>query len=70
VLADCLERIRASGRLAIFAQDDPDFPPEDVPAFMDANRFTFAIEGTPDSWRDITYVAARRVDVPIPARSV
>jgi 2-phosphosulfolactate phosphatase len=70
VLADCLERIRASGRLAIFAQDDPDFPPEDVPAFMDANRFDFAIAGTREQWHDITYIATHRVDVPIPARSV
>lgn len=63
VLAECLARIRGSGRLDVFAKGYPDFPPDDVPAFMAADRFAFAIEGTRARWRDIMYIDARRTDM-------
>ncbi len=63
VLAAGVARLREIGRLGIFEQGWPDFPPEDVPAFLATDRFAFAMEGTREYWHDIEYVALRRVEV-------
>ncbi len=62
-LADGIGRLRASGRFQIFEMGDPDFPPEDVSAFLAVDRFSFAISGVREQWQDITYIGASRVDV-------
>ena len=62
VLAAGVQRLRDSGRLEIFARGYPDFPPEDVPAFLAADRFAFAMQGAREEWNGITFINARRVD--------
>jgi 2-phosphosulfolactate phosphatase len=59
---DGVHRLRASGRLNMFGEGETDFPPEDVPAFMAVDRFSFAMEGTRREWQDIPYVEVSRVD--------
>jgi hypothetical protein len=54
-------RLHALGRFDIFAMGYPDFPPEDVPAVLAANRFGFALEGKRERWKDIEYVSVRQV---------
>jgi len=61
-LAVGLSRLRATGRLSVFAQGWPDFPPDDVPAFLAADRFAFAMEGTRQRTHDVEYVSLRRVE--------
>lgn len=65
VLAASIERLRTIGRLGVFEHGWPDFPAADVPAFLAVDRFTFAMEGTRERWRDVEYVSLRRVDVPL-----
>lgn len=62
VLAEGVARLRAGGRLSIFTRGYPDFPPEDVPAVLAEDRFAFAMRGSREQWRDVTYVRAERVD--------
>lgn len=62
VLADGLQRLRDSGRLEVFQQGFPDFPPEDIPAFLAADRFAFAMQGTRQQWNGITYIDTLRVE--------
>jgi 2-phosphosulfolactate phosphatase len=62
VLAEGVARLRAGGRLGIFTRGYPDFPPEDVPAVLAVDRFTFAMRGAREQWHDVTYVRAARVD--------
>jgi 2-phosphosulfolactate phosphatase len=62
VLADGITRLRTSGRLGIFARGYPDFPPEDVPAVLDVDRFAFAMRGAREQSHGVTYVRAERVD--------
>jgi hypothetical protein len=62
-LAQGVARLRACGRLSVFERSYPDFPADDAPAFMAADRFAFAMSGIREHWRDIEYVAARRVDI-------
>jgi 2-phosphosulfolactate phosphatase len=64
VLAAGIARLHAIGRLRVFAVGYPDFPPEDVPAFLASDRYSFAMVGRRERWRDIDFVAVRRVDVP------
>ena len=64
VLEAGVQRLRASGRLEVFAQGYPDFPPEDVPAFLAADRFAFAMQGAREEWNGITFINTRRVDGP------
>ncbi|HEY7127581.1 MAG TPA: 2-phosphosulfolactate phosphatase [Ktedonobacterales bacterium] len=64
VLANGLERLRASGRLGIFERGYPDFPADDVPAFLAADRFSFAMVGQRERWNEIEYIAVQRVDIP------
>lgn len=61
VLAAGLARLRDIGRLDIFAQGWPDFPPEDVPAFLAVDRFAFAMEGERQRANGVEYVALRHV---------
>ena len=63
VLAAGLARLRDTGRLGVFAQGWPDFPPDDVPAFLAVDRFTFAMEGTRERLNDLAYVSLRQVEV-------
>lgn len=64
VLAASIERLRASGRLGIFEQGFPDFPFEDVAAFLAADRFGFAMVGVREQWNEIAYIHAQRQDIP------
>ncbi|HEY7358550.1 MAG TPA: 2-phosphosulfolactate phosphatase [Ktedonobacterales bacterium] len=64
VLADSIVRLRASGRLSIFKRGFPDFPFEDIAAFLAADRFDFAMVGVRQQWSDIAYIHAQRQDVP------
>jgi 2-phosphosulfolactate phosphatase len=64
VLADGIERLRASGRLSIFERGFPDFPLEDVAAFLAADRFDFAMVGVRQQWNEIPYIHAQRQDMP------
>ena len=64
VLAAGIARLREIGRLSVFEQGWPDFPEDDVPAFLAVDRFAFAMEGTRERRRDIECVSLRRVDVP------
>ena len=66
VLAAGLARLRDVGRLSVFAQGWPDFPPEDVPAFLAVDRFAFAMEGTRERSDGVEYVALRAVPVGVP----
>jgi 2-phosphosulfolactate phosphatase len=63
VLAESLERLRASGRLSTFERGFPDFPFEDVAAFMAADRFSFAMVGTRHHWNTIPYIHVQRLDI-------
>ena len=69
VLADGLERLRASGRLGIFEQGYPDFPADDVPAFLAADRFSFAMVGQRERWSEIEHIVVQRVDISLPPAS-
>jgi 2-phosphosulfolactate phosphatase len=63
VLAHALAWLRASGQLGVFEQGYPDFPPDDVPAILAADRFGFAMVGVREQWRDIAYIDVSRVEV-------
>ncbi len=63
VLADGLQQLRTSGRLDVFAQEQPDFPQEDVASALATDIFDFVMVGTRRQWRDIAYVEAQRADV-------
>ena len=62
VLEAGVQRLRDSGRLEVFTRGHLDFPPEDVPAFLTADRFTFAMQGMREEWNGITLINTRRVD--------
>lgn len=62
-VAPGMERLRVAGRFAGFVAGNADVPAEDVPAFSAVDRFDFAMQGMPQRWRDIAYVAVRREDV-------
>jgi 2-phosphosulfolactate phosphatase len=64
VLEVNIERLRSQGRFEFFARGYPDCPAEDVPKVLDANRFTFAMEGVRRRWNGIDYVSLTRVDTP------
>lgn len=63
VLSAGLARLRDTGRLGIFAQGWPDFPADDVPAFLAVDRFAFAMEGARKRAHDVEYVSLRRVEI-------
>jgi len=65
VLADGIADLRASGRFAVFEAGDPDFPPDDIPAFLAADRFAFAMFGVRERAQQMEYIHVRRVDVPL-----
>jgi len=66
VLADGLQRLRASGRLERFQMGESDFPAEDVPAFLATDRFAFVMQGTREQWNGITYIHTQRVEPDAP----
>ncbi len=70
VLADGLQRLHDSGRLDIFQNGYPDFPAEDVPAFLAADRFAFAMQGTREQQNGITYIHTRRIEPDMPLESL
>lgn len=63
VLATGITRLRDSGRLGMFAHGEPDFPPDDVAAFLAVDRFAFAMEGTREYAHDVQFVSLRQVPV-------
>jgi 2-phosphosulfolactate phosphatase len=63
VLAHGIAYLHTINRFAGFAPDSGDFPAEDIPAILAADRFNFAMVGTRQQWRNIIYVDAHRVDV-------
>ncbi len=65
VLAESIARLRASGRLSIFERGFPDFPFEDIAAFLAADRFGFAMVGTREYWNEIAYIHVQRLDIPL-----
>lgn len=64
VLRDGVERLRASGRLSVFESGFPDFPFEDIAAFLAADRFHFAMVGIREQWNEIPYIQVQRLDLP------
>jgi 2-phosphosulfolactate phosphatase len=65
VLARGLDRIRLSGRLDAFAAGDPDLPMEDIPAFLDVDRFAYAMAGVRREQGGIRCVDVARHDAAI-----
>lgn len=63
ILADGIKYLHSIDRFAEFAPGSSDSPFEDIPAILAADRFNFAMVGSRQQWRDITYVEAHRVDV-------
>ncbi len=63
VLAHAISVLRESGRLRAFETGHPDLPPDDVPAFLAADRFGFAMVGVRERWRDVEYIDVSRVAV-------
>jgi 2-phosphosulfolactate phosphatase len=63
VLANGIAYLHTINRFAGFEPDNGDFPVEDIPAVLATNRFDFAMVGTRQQWRDISYVEVHRVDV-------
>lgn len=63
VLANGITYLHSINRFARFEPGSGDFPVEDIPAVLAADRFNFAMVGSRQQWRDITYVEAHRVDV-------
>ncbi len=61
-LARALDRLRVASCFAGFTLGDPDEPLEDVPAMLATDRFAFAMRGTRQRWRDISYIEVRRGD--------
>ncbi len=70
VLADGIARLRASRGLSVFEQGSPDFPAEDVPAFLAADRFSFAMVGQRSRWNEIEHIVVQRMDIPLPSASM
>ncbi len=64
VLAAGIERLRTSGRLALWEQETgPDFPAADIPKVLATDSFAFAMQGARQQHEAITYIEVRRVDV-------
>ncbi len=63
VLADGIAYLHSIARFARFEPGSGDFPVEDIPAFLATNRFDFAMLGSRQCWRNVTYVEVQRVDV-------
>jgi 2-phosphosulfolactate phosphatase len=55
-----LERLRTSGRLDVFTDDDSDFPAADVEHFLAVDRFAFAMVGRRQTKDGIHYVEVVR----------
>lgn len=66
VLANGIAYLHSLNRFARFEPGSGDFPVEDIPAVLAADRFDFAMVGTRQHWQNITYVEAMRVGTDLP----
>jgi 2-phosphosulfolactate phosphatase len=55
-LAREITHLEQSGRFDFLKFGDPDFPFDDIAAFLDTDRFDFVMVGTHKQWHGITYV--------------
>jgi 2-phosphosulfolactate phosphatase len=62
VIADGVQKLKASDRLRIFGQDK-DFPADDVPAFLAVDRFPFVMVGIRKTYQDMVYIDVQRQDI-------
>lgn len=58
-----IEQLQAVNRLDGWAAGDADFPAADIDAIFATDRFNFAIRGSHQRWKEITYVDAQRVNL-------
>lgn len=63
VLTDRIQRLRTTGRFAVWQQGESDFPFEDIEKVLHANRFDFAMVGKRREYRNFIYVEVEKVDV-------
>src|SRR5450631_914851 len=63
ILKKGIAYLHTNGRFDIGEVEDPDFPSEDIPAVLDANRFNFALAGRQQEWQGVRYVEVKRVDL-------
>lgn len=63
-LDTALLRLRTSGRLNDFFEDDPDVPTSDIPLALATNRFDFAMPGERAQVGEVAYVSVLRKNVP------
>ncbi|HET8907538.1 MAG TPA: 2-phosphosulfolactate phosphatase [Ktedonobacterales bacterium] len=63
ILARGIAQLYEGERLGIWTEGSDDFPADDVPSALAADRFSFAMEGERDHVGAIEYIAVRRVDV-------
>jgi 2-phosphosulfolactate phosphatase len=63
VLARGIAYLENNGRFDGWRMGDPDFPAEDIPAVLAANRFHFAMVGQQQEWQEVRYVDVQRVDL-------
>jgi 2-phosphosulfolactate phosphatase len=63
ILARGIAQLYEGERLGIWTEGSDDFPADDVPSVLAADRFSFAMEGERHHVGAIEYIAVRRVDV-------
>ncbi len=63
ILARGIAQLYESDRFGIWMEGSDDFPADDVPSALAADRFSFAMEGERHHVGAIEYIAVRRVDV-------
>lgn len=63
VLEQSIAQLQRSDRFDLWKQGQADFPAEDIPKVLDANRFPFVMLGTRKAWHDINYVEVQRINV-------
>lgn len=63
VLADGIAYLHTTDCFAEFEPLSRDSPAEDIPAILASNRFNFAMVGSRQQWREVTYVEVHRVDI-------
>ncbi len=64
MLEQGITSLREDGRFEQWWQGDSDFPAKDIALVLDVDRFDFAMVGTRKQRGEITYVEARKVEVP------
>lgn len=63
ILEQSIAQLQTSDRFDLWKQGQPDFPAEDIPKVLDANRFPFVMLGTHKAWHDITYIEVQRINL-------